>query len=68
MQVNGVDCITLGHGIKGDKVAEHAYFGTEQIIKDLKEMDGWHNGLIELEPQSFKRDAQTKQVIGINFQ
>ena len=66
MIVNGVDCITLGHGITGDKVAEHEYFGSGKIIKDLKELSGWENGLICLKPQAFKRNSETMLVTGID--
>lgn len=48
MEVNGIECITLGHGIKGDIVAEHAYFGTEAILTDLQQMKGWSEGLISM--------------------
>jgi len=27
MIINGIECVTLGHGFKGD-VVEHDYFGT----------------------------------------
>lgn len=46
MLVNEIQCITLGHGLKGDKVAEHSYFGTEKIIEDLKQVEGWENGMV----------------------
>lgn len=36
MEINGVYCVTFGHGFKGEKVA-HPYFGTERIVDDLKE-------------------------------
>jgi hypothetical protein len=29
MLVNGVACITLAHGIEGDAVASHAFYGTD---------------------------------------
>lgn len=32
MIINNYECITLGHGMKGNKVIEHYYFGTEKII------------------------------------
>lgn len=68
MVVNGMECITLGHGIKGDKVAEHEYFGTERIIEDLKKMQGWDDGLVCLQQLAFKRNKETKLVEGINLE
>jgi len=38
MNVNGMKCITLGHGIKRDEVLEHEYLGTQAIIEDLKKL------------------------------
>ena len=66
MIVNGVSCITLGHGITGDKVAEHEYFGSEKIIMDLKQMKGWSKGLVCLKTQAFKRNLHTRLVEGID--
>ena len=68
MTVNNMQCITLGHGIKGDKVAEHEYFGSEKIIKDLKQMPGWTEGLICLKEQAFTRNNVTHLVEGIDFE
>jgi len=34
MKINGIECVTLGHEIKGNNI-EHAYFGTKKIIIDL---------------------------------
>lgn len=31
MCVNGINCITLAHGLQ-DEVAKHAYFGTNIIV------------------------------------
>lgn len=36
MLVNNIECITLGHGFKDNKVVEHEYLGSEKIIEDLK--------------------------------
>uniref|UniRef100_A0A6B2KYL0 VWFA domain-containing protein n=1 Tax=Arcella intermedia TaxID=1963864 RepID=A0A6B2KYL0_9EUKA len=45
--VNGVECVTLGHGFVGDVVGHH-YFGTELVVDDLKRMRGWENGVVQL--------------------
>lgn len=45
--------ITLGHGIKGDAVAEHSYFGSGRIISDLQQHPGFEDGLIELDMSKF---------------
>ena len=38
--------VTLGHGMKG-AVVEHPFFGGK-IVDELKKMDGWNDGYIEL--------------------
>lgn len=45
--INGLHAVTLGHGWQGEIIG-HDYFGTEKIIMDLKEMNGWDNGLIDI--------------------
>jgi Mg-chelatase subunit ChlD len=50
MVIQGVPCVTLGHGIIGDEVVSHAYFGTSRVVADLRAMRGWHAGLVELYP------------------
>ncbi len=47
--INGLQVITLGHGVKDDPVANHEFYGTQKIIDDLKEMGpGWDDGYITL--------------------
>ena len=45
--VEGVMCTTFGHLIKGENV-EHPYFGTNKIINDLKKIESWKTGNIEI--------------------
>ena len=51
----GFDALTLGHGLKGG-IKEHDYLGTQRIVDDLKKVDGWEDGLVEL--KGLKRDAK----------
>lgn len=34
--INGMICISLGHGIQNDPVASHSFFGTEKIVDEMK--------------------------------
>jgi len=63
MTVNGIDCVTLGHGFTED-VVKHQYFGTEEVIKDFKSMPGWETGYIDLNEISTRRDSETGLVTG----
>ena len=42
--VNGVEVVALGHGIAHDRVASHAYLGTNAVVKDLQQCVGWQAG------------------------
>jgi len=64
MTVNGVECVTLGHGFQED-VVRHEYYGTSAIIDDLKRMEGWENGLVMLGSGDMKRDEKSGMVVGM---
>jgi len=65
MVIEGVDCVTLGHGLDGD-VVSHAYFGSHRIIDDLKKLDGWERGLVEFEAGPMRRSVLTGLVCGLD--
>jgi hypothetical protein len=65
MVINATTVITLGHGIVGDDVASHEYWGTPQVVTDLAAMAGWANGLVLLEPGCVARDAMTGEACGL---
>jgi len=46
--VNGVECVTWGHGLQGDVVSSPAYFGSSEIINDLAVLPGFDEGLVHL--------------------
>ncbi len=41
--IEGVQCVTLAHGIKGH-VVEHSFFGTDAVVECLKKQPGWDVG------------------------
>ena len=51
--VSGYSVVGLGHGISGDPVASHAYFGCPSydkgVLRDLSSLSQWGDGLIVLE-------------------
>ena len=63
MVIEGVQCITLAHGIENDPVAEHPFYGTENVVAALQGLTGWQQGLVEIE--SVRRDSKTKLVCGL---
>jgi len=72
MIINGIECITLGHNIQNDIVASHPYFGSNLVIKDLKKIKGWSNGLIEFDMNKKSnmviKDRTTGLVCGFNHE
>jgi len=60
--VDGLECITLGHGITGDSVAEHAYFGSRAaVVDDLLRHDaaGFARGFVEFARPTFEHAPDT---------
>tara|TARA_B110000483_G_C18019686_1_gene474497 strand:- start:359 stop:880 length:522 start_codon:yes stop_codon:yes gene_type:complete len=62
MIINGITCITLAHGITGDPVAEHAYFGSESVRRDVMSADH-ENGVVIV--RQVKRSGDL--VCGLDF-
>ncbi|KAH3759234.1 von willebrand factor type A domain protein [Pelomyxa schiedti] len=58
LTIDGVECVTLGHNFKGEKV-EHPYWGTKRVIEDLRMQDGWTDGRVVLQPNCVLRDPIT---------
>jgi len=59
--INGIRCVTLGHDYKDDVVA-HPYFGSENVLNDLKKMRGWSNGLVKIDCLLTTRDFDTGMI------
>lgn len=49
LEVGGVECVTLGHGIEQDKVAAHEYYGSRRVVSDLEGMPGFEHGLLHFQ-------------------
>jgi len=64
MTINGIECVTLGHGLQED-VVKHPYFGTEAVLEDLMKMEGWENGFVELRQEYIERDPKTGLISSI---
>ena len=66
LNVNGVECCTLGHGLMENEVIQHEYFGTNQVVDDLKKCSGWKQGHIQLKHDAFRRDTNTNLVCALS--
>lgn len=54
--VNGMQCVTLGHGIT-EEGAAHRFYGTSAVIRDLMAMPGWQDGRVVVDMARATRDA-----------
>lgn len=65
--INGMDVVTMGHGIINNPIISHPFFGTNRIIYDLKMYSpmGWEKGFILLDNARIIRDEKTNMVKGI---
>lgn len=46
--VDGVECVTWGHGVE-DEVVKHPYYGTDEVISDLARLPGWDQGFVTVD-------------------
>jgi len=60
--VNGVECVTLGHGFD-DPGVQHSYLGTQKIVNDLKQCVGWSTGRVYVE--RMVRDETRNTISGL---
>jgi len=65
MHVGGLPVATFGHGLE-EEVIQHPYFGSEQVISDLKSLPGYYaEGMVYLEEDSFVRDESSHLICGL---
>ncbi|KAL9645704.1 hypothetical protein ABK040_003436 [Willaertia magna] len=64
--INGIECITLGHGLVDDEVIKHEYFGTGKVLKDLELMEGWNNGFVFMEKYTIRRNPNNGLICSIS--
>lgn len=64
--INGVECAALGHGVCGDKVASHPFFG-ETSLADLRQCCGWKEGRVVFDAGCFVRDGSTRLVTAFDL-
>lgn len=51
--VNGVPCVTFGHGLTVNSVVRHEYFGNmRKILRDVFTMEGWADGRVLLRSET----------------
>eukprot|EP00927_Polykrikos_kofoidii_P047752 TRINITY_DN42025_c0_g1_i1.p1 TRINITY_DN42025_c0_g1~~TRINITY_DN42025_c0_g1_i1.p1 ORF type:complete len:780 (-),score=107.70 TRINITY_DN42025_c0_g1_i1:845-3103(-) len=59
--VNGVECVTWGHGLDGS-IVSHEFYGTGRVLTALSRLHGWDRGYVEVIGRV--RDATSGRVVG----
>jgi len=61
--VNGMECVTWGHGLT-DQGVDHPYFSNMAAIeRDMSAMRGWSSGVVSVD--GCRRDLVTHRVVGL---
>jgi len=67
--MDGIESITLGHGITDNATLQHSYFGTDKVISDLVRVDGgtgWLDGHVVLIESNVTRDDVSGRICHIS--
>jgi hypothetical protein len=61
LEIEGIECISLGHQIISNPVANHKYLSTPKVIEDLKKSKkNYEKGLVVI--RSVERDEDSNQI------
>jgi hypothetical protein len=63
VDVEGYECVTLGHGFQAPGV-KHDFFGTHAVIDDLKKLPGWSDGRPTFKNLTAVHDPSTGLISG----
>jgi hypothetical protein len=68
ININGINCVTLGHNFIDTECIVHDYFGTSKIINDIKKCDIYNYGHVVFDINPFLRDTGgTSWISGIDL-
>ena len=62
MIIGGVECATLGHGIEDTDIISHPFFGTNNIINNLKKSKTYDLGWVIITSENIIRDQSTNLI------
>eukprot|EP01117_Protostelium_nocturnum_P008640 TRINITY_DN30_c0_g2_i1.p1 TRINITY_DN30_c0_g2~~TRINITY_DN30_c0_g2_i1.p1 ORF type:complete len:716 (-),score=297.14 TRINITY_DN30_c0_g2_i1:41-2188(-) len=66
MMIEGIECVSLAHGLNDNSVVAHSFFGTSKIVEDMRKFEGFESGLVTVFPHNFVRDPVSQSVIGLS--
>jgi len=64
--VEGVPCVSLGHGLQDGDVRHHFFGCRAAVERDLAKFPGFEDGLVDLPPGAPLRDPETGLVCGLH--
>jgi len=59
MFIEGTEAVTLGHNFTENEVIRHPYFGSQAVIHDLSQFEGWQAGLVTFSNECLERNDET---------
>ena len=65
VEIDGIEYVTLGHGLSDNSVVAHPYFGTDLVLRDVRQRDPAESGVAIFRKPVFKRDPATGLVTGV---
>mmetsp|Transcript_13592 Transcript_13592/g.39589 ORF Transcript_13592/g.39589 Transcript_13592/m.39589 type:complete len:930 (-) Transcript_13592:123-2912(-) len=65
--IGDLECAAFGHGISDDPVAQHPFFGTADVVRELRQCQGWAAGHITFRPNPLLRDSETGLALGFDL-
>ena len=68
IEVGGVACATLGHGLSGPVIG-HEFFGNiSKVLSSLMKFPSWNTRIIEIKPDEIIRDPSSGLICGYSPQ
>lgn len=61
--IDGIEVVSLGHGLKDNHVVQHDYLGTDKVINDLATLPGFNEGRVTV--GAFRRNSSSMKIEGL---
>ena len=65
--VNDTHGACLGHSFRDNDIIKHEYFGSQKVIQDLRKLDGWSNGQVNITENMIHRNLTNNRINRIGF-
>ncbi len=65
LNLGETEAVTLGHGLQGNAVVSHEYYGAKKSVEDVKRRPGWETGKVSMAGARKFRDPLTGRLVTI---